>query len=381
MYLPDHNEPGDRWAPDGTPTVTPDVRTRHAVARVRQALTDAPPDLAFDRELVRAGLSVPVEDAALEGERCFALGWLRWLDGEPRVAEPLLARAAELLPAKSAEAVQSAYWLARVRLLSGQPEAVTAFEQLLRFLQGSPQAICWFVDLLWRAGRVERAEQVWKPLRTNRRVIACDEAFLQEARALLRQGDIAAAERALREAEPRGGVTQTERRLLLAWIAAGRRQFDEAQRLLAETGTSLYPGNTLRAWQLLCGENGVPGKTVAGEVSFPFLTALPLSPAASSWTQGQQARAEGDLERAVELLRAALGSVALKPFARYALASLGQDDFAVLLADAPGTFLAPRCRVWLALARFCRREATPADLLQAIQQAGAAGHKMPVLTG
>src|SRR5205814_1169301 len=49
-------------------------------------------------------------------------------------------------------------------------------------------------------------------------------------------------------------------------------------------------------------------------------------------------------------------------------------------AEAPGTFLTPRCRVWLTLARFCRREEA-ADLLQAIQQASAAGHQTVTLPG
>jgi hypothetical protein len=380
MYQRDHNETGKHWIPDGMATLAPEVRARHALARLRQALDDVSGELAFNPDLVRAGLTVPFEDAGLEGARCFALGWLSWLDGEPGAAEPLLARAIACLPAGSTEAVQAAYWLSRVRLLNGQPEAVPAFERRLRSLQGSPQAICWFVDLLWRAGCGERAEQVWKPLRANRRVTTCDEAFLQEARVLLRQGDVTAAERVLFKAVPRGGVAQAERRLLLVWIALGRRQFDEARRRLSTYSAGLSPRRVLQAWHVFFHEKGLPDTATAG-ASFPFLAALPLSPAASAWVRGQQARAEREPEHAIEALRAALGAALLKPFARYALACLGQDDFAALLAEAPGNFLAPRCRAWLTLVCFCRREATAADLLQAIQQTTAAGHKSATLPG
>src|SRR5262249_25940417 len=51
-----------------------------------------------------------------------------------------------------------------------------------------------------------------------------------------------------------------------------------------------------------------------------------------------------------------------------------------VLAETPGNFLVPRCRGWLTLARFCRREATATDFLQAIQQASAASHQLPVLS-
>src|SRR5207244_2339668 len=127
MYQPDLNEPGEHWVPDGVTTVSPEVRARHALARFRQALDNAAGLFAFDPNLVRAGLTVPFEDAGLEGARCFALGWLAWLDDEAGVAEPLLARAVERLTAGSTEAVQAAYWLSRVRLLKGQPDAVTTF--------------------------------------------------------------------------------------------------------------------------------------------------------------------------------------------------------------------------------------------------------------
>src|SRR4051794_9479561 len=99
MYQRDQDTPGGRWTPDGPPLVAPAVRARHAVARVREALTDAPPERPFAPGLVREARAVPLADPQQEGERCFALGWLPWLAGEPGPAEPLLARAGELLPA------------------------------------------------------------------------------------------------------------------------------------------------------------------------------------------------------------------------------------------------------------------------------------------
>src|SRR5207245_2802920 len=112
---------------------------------------------------------------------------------------------------------RAAYWSARVRILAGRPDAVAEFEAVLRTLGGSPQATAWFVDLLWRAGRVDRAEQVWRSVRGNRRVTACDEGPLLEARALLRRGEAGPAEKVLHDAAPAGGVAWVERRLLLAW--------------------------------------------------------------------------------------------------------------------------------------------------------------------
>ena len=126
-------------SPDGLAVVAPGVRAGHAVARVRQALADAPPGLSLDPAVLSAALAVPLPEPHREGDRCFALGWLRWLAGASRDAEPLLAQAADLLPAKSPEALQAAYWLARVRLLNGRGEALAAFEQVLRSLAGSPR--------------------------------------------------------------------------------------------------------------------------------------------------------------------------------------------------------------------------------------------------
>jgi hypothetical protein len=365
MYQRQDNARAGRGGPDGLTSISPDARARHAVARVRQALTDAPAGFALDGAQLRTALAVELADPLQQGERCFALGWLHWLAGEPAPAEPLLRQATELLPSGSAEMVQAAYWLARVQIFTHRPDPVADFERLLRGLSGSPQATCWFVDLLWRSGRADRAEQVWKAVRVNRRVAACEEAFLLETRSLLRQGDVAGAERTLREARPRGGVLQVERLLVLAWVMATRRQGAEALALLGQAQAGFYPRPALQAWEALLRQRleGTPAALPAGAL---------LSPVASAWIRGQQSRDEP--AGGAASFQVAQTSAVLRPYARYGLACLGQEDFAAVLADLPGNFLAPRCRVWLTLARFCRREASAAELLSALQQAAAAGH-------
>lgn len=370
MYQRDDNA-GAAARDAGTPgAVSPGQRAGHALARVRQAL-DEPAGLTFDRGLVEGALSVPLDDPALEAERCFARGWLHWLAGETGAAEPLLGRAVELLPPRSEAVARAAYWLARVRLLLRRADAIPAYESVLRSTAGSPRATCWFVDLLWRAGRHERAEQVWKPLRTNRRVTACDEAPLLEARFQLRQGDAIAAEKALREGQPRGGVNRVECLLLLAWVVADR-QPEQAEALLDRAAGGLYPAAAVKAWRALLRDRTRPPPPGDG---FASLRAPPLSAPAAGWVEAQAARASGaDATSTSAALAAVRALPPLCHFARYALACAGREDFAALLADRPGPFLAVRCRLWLTFARFGRREVGAADLLTALQQAVAAGH-------
>jgi hypothetical protein len=83
----------------------------------------------------------------------------------------------------------------------------------------------------------------------------------------------------------------------------------------------------------------------------------------------------GRREEAVAKLQSAKSSPPLAPFARYALAALGEDDLAAVLSAQPGWFLAVRCRARLALDRFRRREAAPAEVLEALQQAEGAGYR------
>src|SRR5439155_3749916 len=132
--------------------------------------------LALDRDRLRAALQTPLADPGLEQQRRSALGWLEWLDGHFPSAASFF---------EGVEGARAAYWRTRAALLAGRPDAVTAYEQALRTFQGSPQATAWFVDLLWRSGRQERAAQVWKSLRANKRIKECEESALLEARALL----------------------------------------------------------------------------------------------------------------------------------------------------------------------------------------------------
>ncbi len=131
--------------------------------RVRKVLGDYLPGMHFDPAVLAARLTTALTDPALEAERAFARGWLHWLAGEFEAAAPLfddaVTRARTLQG--TAQLAEAAYWRARVGLRE-LPDAVASYESLLRTLGGSAQATTWFVDLLWRAGRVDRAEQVWR---------------------------------------------------------------------------------------------------------------------------------------------------------------------------------------------------------------------------
>jgi hypothetical protein len=350
------------------PGLDPEGLARLALGRVRKLLSAFAPGLPFDRARLQAELATALPQPDQEAERLFALGWLRWLEGDPVAAEPLFAealrQARQHAPALLAE---SAYWCGRARVLLGRADAVAEFEAVLRGLAGSPQATAWFVDLLWRAGRVDRAEQVWKSVRGNRRVAGCDEGPLLEARSLLRRGEVLPAERALQEATPAGGVAWVERWLLLAWALASRRQQEPALEVLREAHQGPYPAGALDAWRVLV-EGRARGEVVA--------EAGPVPPALRDFLRGQQARLGGEVGQAVEAYRAALDSPA-QPFARYALACLDQEDPAAVLAGQPGLFLAVRCRARVALERFRRRQTTPAECLDTLQQAAAGGYRNP----
>ena len=234
-----YHGPGDprsaRRSLDMPAGFSPEATARVVLARVRKLLDDHTPGLPVERGLPDA-LAVTLNDPALERERLFLLGWLHWLNDDPAAAELLLAEAMHRACEENAiEALaESAYWGARVRLLLGRGEALTKFESVLRTLGGSPRATAWFVDLLGRAGRIDRAEQVWKSVRGNRRVAGCAEGPLLEARMLLRHGEITAAERLLSEVKPTSGVVWVEHRLLLAWIAVTQKQHDKGRDLLRQ---------------------------------------------------------------------------------------------------------------------------------------------------
>jgi hypothetical protein len=355
----------DAGAIDGS---DPRAAAERAAERVRKLLTAYVPNLPFDRASLRSTLEAPLPAGDREAERWFALGWVCWLDGDFTPAEAILADAVRL--ARSGGAVEllaeAAYWRARVQNLLGRPDAVDGFEEVLRTLDGSPRATAWFVDLLWRSGRVDRAEQVWKSVRGNRRISACEEGPLLEARVLLRRGEVPPAQRLLEDMTPRNGVLFVERLLLLAWILTAQKRPEQALKAWQQACEGPYPVAALDAWRALV-EHRCGGPPPSEAVSRP--------PAAlRDWLHGQQERKEGRLDRAAEAYRAVLAFPAARPFARYALAGRGAEDYAALLAAQPGLFLAVRCRLWSVLERFRRRRAMPAEYLDVCQLAATAGY-------
>ncbi len=348
---------------------SPEATARIVLARVRKLLDAFVLGMPVESTSSES-LAATLSDPELERERLFLLGWLHWLNDDPAAAESLLAEA--MRRAREPNAIEtlaeSAYWCARVRLLLGRAEALAEFEGVLRMLGGSPRATVWFVDLLGRAGRVDRAEQVWKSVRGNRRVADCPEAPLLEARSLLRRGETTPAERLLHEAAPAAGVVWVERLLLLAWIAASQKQFDQARGLLRQAEKGPYPSTALQAWTARIEQRA--GVELSAEEAARY-----RPPSLREFLSGQQARLDGQLEGAMAAYRAALGHPVAQPFARYALACLGEEDFAALLASQPGLFLAVRCRARLMGERFRRREVSPAEYLDALQNAAVTGYQ------
>jgi hypothetical protein len=357
----------------------PDALALLALCRVRLALERQQPGERVDGPGLQNHLHQPLADARFEAERAFALGWLAWLAEEAERAEGHLAACCRRLAADEpgADPTEAAYWLARVRVSLGRPAAVTDFEQVVRSRGGSPRATCWYVDLLWRAGQVERAEQVWKAVRANRKVAGIDEAALLEARVLLRHGEVPRAERVLAEARPAGGVAQVERHLLLAWILSQRRQVDQADALLRQAEEGPYPAGVLATWrQLFNLRHGLAAAQTSRELPAPT---IPASAPLALWLRGQEARQAGRDEEAIRAYREAAADPGLRPFARYGLACLGQDDFDQVLAAQPGLFLAVRCRARTLIERFRLRQAAPGEVLGPLEQAARLGYHHPAL--
>jgi hypothetical protein len=345
-----------------------------ALCRVRQALSHYPPGTPVVGPALTAQLAATFDHPRLEADRRFARGWLAWVGGDWEQAESDLLGARERHQAIGPEAdgTEAAYWLARVRLLLRRADALAGFETVMRSRGGSPQLTCWYVDLLWRVGHGDRAEQVWKAVRTNRKIAAVDEAGVLEARALLRHGDTRAAELALAGAAPRGGVVRVERNLLLTWVLAERGHLDQAEAALRQAEAGPYPEAFLRSWRTLFDRRQSRG-TTAREPLGPG--EIPLSPGLAGWLHGQEARAAGRVEEAGRAYREVLADPRLRPFARYGLACLGEEDLARLLGDQPGLFLAVRCRARVMSAGFLRRDRSPAEVLGALEQARRLGYR------
>src|SRR5262249_18926250 len=132
---------------------------RLALGRVRKALTAYTPGMYLDRPRLRESLATALPQPEQEAERLFALGWLGWLEGDPAAGEPWLDEGVGAAGQANATGLlaEAAYWRGRVRILLDRADAVAGFEAVLRSLGGSPQATAWFVDLLGRAGWVDRA--------------------------------------------------------------------------------------------------------------------------------------------------------------------------------------------------------------------------------
>ncbi len=171
----------------------------------------------------------------------------------------------------------------------------------------------------------------------------------------------------LTEATPDSGVVEVERLLLLAWIAGSRKQLDEARSWLRQAREGPYPAAALQTWTERV-EQRLHGEMPAGEGTGNVPSIL------RAFLKGQEARWQGRGEEAIAAYRTALDSPA-KPFARYALACLGQEDLAAVLASQPGWFLGVRCRARLARERFRRGEASSKEYLDALRHASDADYQ------
>jgi hypothetical protein len=122
-------------------------------------------------------------------------------------------------------------------------------------------------------------------------------------------------------------------------------------------------------------QEGQAGNSSTGEAEPEggIAGSIPNAPGWRDFVAAQRLRAEGKREQAAVLYRSALGLAAAQPFARFGLACLGEEDPAAILASSPGLFFALRCRARQGIDRFRRRESSPADLLDILQQAGNAG--------
>lgn len=340
--------------------LVPQEALRLALSRVDKALFGYRADLHFDAARLRTRLSVQVPGAPQELLRVWSLGWLAWLTGEYDKAELVLEQALHL--ARAAADIEmmarAGYWLARVQMLREKPDALAGYETLLRALKGSPQGTVWFVDLLIRVGRMDRAEQVWKSVKANKKVSGANEATLIEARLMLRRGENANAEKALQDMPETNGVLEAEKKLLLAWMAASKKQDATALQLWEEARQRLYPPPALDAWRDLLARRENNDATVPDTVP---LSLRPLF-------QAQQARSDGDNDKAIAGYREALQLAVNAPLARYGLALLGADDLNEVQTLATSVFMASRCRLWIALTKFAARQISPEDWLSTVQQ-------------
>ena len=211
------------------------------------ALTAYRIGMPLNAAALRQALACPLPQPEAEAERLFAIGWLHWLDGSFSDTERTLIEAVAMIRERDIadRLVDTAYWLARVQILLERSEAVADFETVLRQLGGSPQATVLFVDLLWRSATSNAREQIWKALRSNKRLTALPEATLIEVHSLLRRGEPGTAVKLLVAFQPANGVAMAERLLLLAWAEAVQGQCARATELLKRTNGLPYPHSAL----------------------------------------------------------------------------------------------------------------------------------------
>jgi hypothetical protein len=273
------------------------------LSRVRQILNAYVPGMVVDATRWQKALAAALPEPARQMERLFALGFLHWLGGNLVGAEAVLdgALGRAKQDGATAQIGETAYWRARVRIQLGKPDLLADYEAVLRTLGGSPQATAWFVDLLWRAGRVERAEQIWKSVKLNKRVAACDEGPLLEARMGLRRGAVTPAERMLTEASPASGVVQVERWLLLAWVAVTQKQVDKALGFLKQAEQAPYPAAALQEWRRAV-ERRLQGDKWTLDASQPVPGVL------TELFRGHASRKSGHCDEAATAYRAALAN-------------------------------------------------------------------------
>ncbi len=350
------------------------IQGLRALAQVRQLLDEG---MAPDADVLAGWLghlAEPFADSRLEGERHFARGWLFWLAGDFSQAEAPLAQAVETVrQVEVADITEAAYWLARVQLLLSKPAAIATFEKTLRCRSASPPAMLRFIDLLWRAGQVERAEQVWQTVRLHRQVQGTALAALCAARVLLFHEQAAAAEQVLRKAAAKGGVVQIEITLLLAWSLDAQQHYSQAADLLDHL-EGPYPARALQAWRTLFHLRREPSRDSQTTILVKLQPFFRVNTPGESYFAGQTAVAQGRSEEAAGFFRQVLSYPPLRHFARFGLVCLGQEDGTEFLAGRQGFFLTAAARLRLALDRFCRRQASGGELVEQLDRADRVGY-------
>jgi len=345
----------------GTPPTNEAVeRGLASLARVRTLLTDFVLGMAPDRQVLLQRLETPLPEPPAERERQAACGWLLWWAEQYREAGEQLqtAVAAALAAADKPTLAFAAYWLTRVRLRLRE-QALGCFESVLPNLSGWPQSLAYYVDLLWRAGRTDRAEQLWLKVRHNKRLADCPEGALLQARLHLRRCEWNAAEKYLNDHATKNGPMRAEVHLLRAWLWTATKKTAQAAEQLDLAQLCPYPAGALAAWR-------------EALASYPAVRLADLPEAWQTFLAAQQARSDG--QQAVESYRKAAECAALAPMARYGLVMLGLESASELLPEISSPFWGIRLRAHAACERFARRESPASALLESLASAARAGY-------